>query len=142
MSIILNFVYAHFFEAIAIALFGLVTKYLVKQFGKDRTEAIRDAVLTAMLYAEEVFGIGHGDEKWAKAWQEIVKILQTQGIKLSQKEIQAVTVLMKSTVPEVNSIVYSALPEEAKRIRPNFTFSKETVKALDELRLKKKVKKS
>ena len=142
MSLILNFIYAHCFEAIAIAMFGFVTKYLVKQFGKDRTEAIRDAVLTAMLYAEEVFGIGHGDEKWAKAWQEIVKILQTQGIKLSQKEIQAVTVLMKATVPEINSIVYSALPEEAKRIRPNFTFSKDTQRSIDNLRKKHKVKKT
>ena len=142
MSIILSFIYAHFFEAIAVALFGLVTKYLVKQFGKDRTEAIRDAVLTAMLYAEEVFGIGHGDEKWAKAWHEIVKILQTQGIKLSQKEIQAVTVLMKSTVPEVNQITYSALPEVLKVTR-NISFrSGVATDLVNDLKTKhKKVKK-
>ena len=142
MSIILNFVYAHFFEAIAVALFGLVTKYLVKQFGKDRTEAIRDAVLVAMLYAEEVFGIGHGDEKWAKAWQEIVKILQTQGIKLTQKEIQAVTVLMKATVPEVNQITYSALPEAIKSTRDISFRHVDTQKIVNNLKNKHKVKKS
>lgn len=140
MSIILSFVYKYFFEAIAVATFGLVTKYLVKQFGKDRTEAIRDAVLTAMLYAEEVFGIGHGDEKWSKAWQEIVKILQTQGIKLSQKEIQAVTVLMKATVPEVNSLVYSALPEVLKVTREVSRRSGVATQMVNDLKKKHKVK--
>lgn len=142
MSIILNFVYAHFFEAIAVALFGFVTKYLVKQFGVLRTEAIRDAVLTAMLYAEEVFGIGHGDEKWSKAWQEIVKILQSQGIKLSQKEIQAVTVLMKATVPEVNHITYSALPEVLKVTRDISRRSGVSINMINNLKKKHKVKKS
>lgn len=142
MSIILNFVYAHFFEAIAVALFGLVTKYLVKQFGKDRADAIKDAVLTAMLYAEEVFGIGHGNEKWSKAWQEIVKILQAQKIKLTEKEIQAVTVLMKSTVPEINSIVYSSLPSVAKTARQIVKRTADTQKVINDLKKKHEVKKS
>lgn len=142
MSIILNFVYAHFFEAIAVALFGLITKYLVKQFGKDRAEAIRDAVLVAMLYAEEFFGMGHGDEKWSQAWKIVVRILQEQGIKLSQKEIQAVTVLMKSTVPEINQITYSALPEVLKVTRDVSYRSGVTQRHIDDLKTKhKKVKK-
>jgi len=141
MSIILNFVYAHFFEAISVALFGLVTKYLVKQFGKDRTELIRDAVLTAMLYAEEVFGIGYGNNKWTEAWQMIVKILKEQGIKLSQKEIEMVTVLMKSTVPKVNQITYSALPEEIKSNRDVSNRTAYTKKVIDDLKKKHKVKK-
>jgi len=142
MSIILNFVYAHFFEAIALFLFGLITKFLLKTFGKDRADAIKDAVLTAMLYAEEVFGIGHGDEKWAKAWQEIVRILQAQGIKLSEKEITAATVLMKSTVPEINQIVYSALPEVAKTTRAISYRTVDTRKIVNDLKKKHKEKKS
>lgn len=141
MSIILSFVYAHFFEAIALFLFGLITKFLLKTFGKDRADAIKDAILTAMLYAEETFGIGHGDEKWSKAWQEIVKILQAQGIKLSEKEIQAVTVMMKATVPEVNSMVYSALPEAVKSTRAITYRTVDTQKIVNDLKSKHKVKK-
>lgn len=141
MSIILSFVYAHFFEAIALFLFGLITKFLLKTFGKDRADAIKDAILTAMLYAEETFGIGHGDEKWSKAWQEIVKILQAQGIKLSEKEIQAVTVMMKATVPEVNSMVYSALPEAVKSTRAITYRTVDTQKIVNNLKSKHKVKK-
>lgn len=142
MSIILSFVYAHFFEGIVLFLFGLITKFLLRTFGKDRADAIKDAILTAMLYAEETFGIGHGDEKWAKAWQEIVKILQAQGIRLSEKEIQAVTVMMKATIPEINQIVYSSLPDLVKTTREvNFT-STNTQKIIKDLKLKHKVKKS
>lgn len=142
MSIILSFFYAHFFEAIAVFLFGLVTKYLIKQFGISRTEAIHAAVLTAMLYAEETFGIGHGDEKWTKAWKEIVKILQAQGIKLTEKEIKAVTVLMTATVPEINQITYSSLPEVLKVTRDISHKSGVSVNVINDLKKKhKKVKK-
>jgi len=142
MSIILSFVYEYFFEGIALFLTGLATKYVVNQFGCERAKKIKDAVVTAMLYAEEAFGIGHGDEKWSQAWQKIVKLLQEQGICLSPKEVESTTILMKATVPEINAIVYSALPEEAKQVRTNFTFTKETQKYIDQLKAKYKVKKS
>jgi len=142
MSLVLGFIYKHFFEAILVFLTGMITKYLVKQFGKDRAQAIRDAVLTAMLYAEETFGIGHGDEKWAKAWQIIVKLLKDQGITLTEKEIVNTTTLMKSTVPEVNAITYSALPDVIKSTRDISFRHIDTQKIIDDLKKKRKVKKS
>jgi len=141
MSIVLSFIYKYFFEAIAVFLTGMVTKYLVKQFGIDRAEAIKDAVVTAMLWAEEVFGIGHGDEKWSKAWQKIIELLKTQGITLSEKEINNVTTLMKSTVPEINQIVYSALPETLKSAREPNLRKKDVTAIIDSLKKKHQVKK-
>lgn len=141
MSIVLGFAYKYFFEAIVLFLTGMITKYLIKQFGKERTQAIRDAVLTAMLYAEETFGLGHGDEKWSKAWQIIVKLLEDQKIKLSEKEIVNVTTLMKSTVPEINAKTYSALPEAIKATRNMKVGGKDTQKLIDDLRKKHEVKK-
>lgn len=142
MSLILGFVTKYFFEGIIVFVTGMITKYLVKQFGKDRAQAIRDAVLTAMLYAEETFGIGHGDEKWSKAWQIIIKLLEDQGIKLTEKEINNATTLMKSTVPEVNAITYSALPDALKSTRDISFRSKATQEMIEDLKKKHKVKKS
>ena len=142
MSLVLGFAYKYFFEAILVFLTGMITKYLIKQFGKERAQAIRDAVLTAMLYAEETFGIGHGDEKWSKAWQTIIKLLKDQGITLTEKEIVNTTTLMKSTVPEVNAITYSALPNELKCTRDICFMSVGGKKLMDELKKKHKVKKS
>lgn len=142
MTLVLGFVYKYFFEAILLFMTGIITKYLVKQFGKERAQAIRDAVLTAMLYAEETFGIGHGDEKWSKAWQLIVKLLKDQGITLTEKEITNTTTLMKSTVPEINSIVYSALPDLLKSTRDISFRSGIADKLVKDLKKKHKVKKS
>lgn len=141
MSIIFGFAYKYFFEAIVVFLTGMITKYLIKQFGKDRAMAIRDAVLTAMLYAEESFGIGHGDEKWTKAWRLIVKLLKDKGITLTEKEEYNATILMKATVPEVNAITYSALPNELKCTRDTSIFSLNTQKIIDDLKVKHGVKK-
>lgn len=141
MSIILNFLYTYFFEGIALFVTGLITKYLIKQFGIDRAETIKEAVITSMLWAEEVFGIGQGNEKWSKAWQKIIELLQAKGICLTQKEIKIATTLMKSTVPEINQITYSALPETAKKIRSSFIRSIEAIKLLEDLKKKHKVKK-
>jgi len=142
MSLILSFIVAQFSEAILVFATGMLTKALLKQFGKDRTNAIKDAVVTAMLYAEETFGIGHGSEKWSKAWQLIVKLLSDQGIKLTEKEIVNTTTLMKSTVPEVNAIIYSALPNELKSTRDISFRHIDTQKIINDLKLKHKAKKS
>lgn len=136
MSIVLNFIYKYFFEAIVVFLTGMITNYLIKQFGKERAEAIREAVLTAMLWAEEVFGIGNGEEKWVKAWQKIVEILQSKGITLSQKENNYVTTLMKATVPEINQITYSSLPEVVKSTRKEYIRSKDVQEIISDLKAK------
>ncbi len=141
MSIILAFAYKHFFEAIVVFMFGIITKFLIKQFGKDRAQAIKDAMLTSMLWAEEVFGIGTGSEKWTKAWQKIIEILKKQGIKLTENEIDTVTIMMKSTIPEINAITYSALPEAIKTTRDLSFRNKETQKLINAIAAKHGVKK-
>ena len=45
--------------------------FLKNKWGNDRAETIKEALLTAMLWAEEEFGIGHGDEKWEEAWNKL-----------------------------------------------------------------------
>lgn len=142
MEIVFGFIYKYFFEAILVFMSGILTKYLLKQFGKDRTQAIRDAVLTAMLYAEETFGIGHGDEKWSKAWQLIIKLLRDQGIVLTEKEIINTTTLMKATVPEINLVTYSALPDIIKSTRDISFRSEDTKKLVEGLKKKHKAKKT
>lgn len=142
MSVILTFLVSHFSEAILIFATGMLTKALVKSFGKDRTNAIKEAVVTAMLYAEELFGIGHGSEKWSKSWQLLVKLLSDQGIKLTEKEIINTTTLMKATVPEVNAITYASLPDVIKSTREISFRTVDTQKIINDLKKKHKVKKS
>lgn len=115
MSIVIDFISRYFLEGAIVFVIAAVSKVLSKFLSNDRIDKLKDAVLVAMLFAEEKFGIGHGDEKWTLAWQKIIEILQKQGIKLSNKEITLATTLMKATVPEVNQIAYSCQPETAKK---------------------------
>lgn len=142
MSLIVSIISKYFLEGLMIFLVGGLIKSLKRQFGHDRTEAIKDAVVTAMLYAEEVFGIGHGGEKWTKAWAKIIELLKVQGIKLTEKEVPAIRTMMKATVPEVNMVVYSALPDILKSSRSSFLISPAAEKMVNDLRKKHKVKKS
>ncbi|GAI77736.1 unnamed protein product, partial [marine sediment metagenome] len=114
----------------------IISKVALKYFSNDRWETIKETVLTSMLWAEEQFGIGHGDEKWTKAWQKIIELLQKKGIKLSEKEIPLVTDVMKSNIPEINSITYSALPPEATLERKILSSTPEYKKLIDQLKKK------
>jgi len=78
MSILLNFIYAHFFEGLMIVAFGAFSKVLINYFGNDRTQKIKDMILTSMLWAEEQFGIGTGDQKWTVAWDKLVELLENR----------------------------------------------------------------
>ncbi|MBA7542135.1 hypothetical protein ES705_34454 [subsurface metagenome] len=114
---ILTFIVSHFSEAILVIALGMFSKALVKQFGNDRANKIKETILSAMLWAEEKWGIGHGSEKWTSAWNKIIEMLQKQGIKLKNNEITYVQDLMKSNIPEINEKTFSALPEEVKEAR-------------------------
>jgi hypothetical protein len=114
MSVIFSFISKYFLDSLIVIAFGIITKIGLKYFSNDRWETIKEMVLTAMLWAEETYGIGTGQEKWTKAWQKIIELLQAKGITLSEKEVPIITSLMKATVPEINQITYSALPDEAK----------------------------
>ena len=120
-EVIFAFVYKYFFAIIITYVVGMFTKSLVKQFGNDRTQKIKDTILSAMLWAEQEFGLGTGNQKWEEAWKKIRELLQVQGITLSTSEIPVVETLMKANVPQINVITYSALPKEALQDRVNRT---------------------
>lgn len=136
MEIIFGFISKYFFDSLVVLGFALVSKLALKYFSNDRWETIKETILTSMLWAEETFGIGQGQEKWSKAWQKIVELLQKKGITLSDKEIPIVTDIMKSNVPEINSITYSALPDASKVERLIEKDPKAWQKMVDNLKLK------
>lgn len=117
ITAILSFIVAHFSEALLVVALGMFSKALTRQFGEDRSRKIKETILSAMLWAEEQFGIGHGSQKWTSAWNKIIEMLQKQGITLKNSEIKYVQDLMKSNVPEVNEITYRSLPEKAREAR-------------------------
>ncbi len=137
---ILTFIVTHFSEALLVIALGMFSKALVKQFGNDRANKIKETILSAMLWAENQLGIGHGSQKWTAAWNKIIEMLQKQGIKLKKEEISYVQDLMKSNVPKVNEITYNALPEEVKETRVVLR-SPETVEAINKIRKKHQIEK-
>jgi len=139
MSMILNFVTKYFLEGLIVFAIGIATKFLSKFFSIDRIAQIKEGVLTAMLYAEEAYGIGQGDEKWQLAWQKLIEILQQQGIEMSEKEMEMASIIMKAKVPEVNAITYKALPKkelEVKAVKAKVERTPEMIEMLEKLRKK------
>jgi len=117
VAIIFAFVYKYFFAIILTYVVGMFSKALVKKFGADRATVIKETILSAMLWAEQEFGIGHGNQKWEAAYKKIVELLQAQGIFLTTEEVPVVETLMKSNIPEINAKTYSALPKEVLQVR-------------------------
>ena len=111
MTLILDFITKYFLEGVIVAVLGIVSKFLSKYLSSDRIAKIKEAVLTAMLYAEEFYGIGQGEEKWELAWQKLIEILQKQGIEMSENEITLANITMKAKVPEINCLTYGTCPE-------------------------------
>jgi len=136
MEMILSFISKYFLESLVVLGFGIVSKVALKYFSNDRWEVIKENILIAMLWSEETFGLGHGQEKWNKAWQKIVELLEKKGIKLSEKEITTVTDMMKANVPVINSISYSTVPEVVRELREIPGRSPKMKKLLEDLRKK------
>ena len=90
---------------------------MINKFGQDRADKIKGAILAAMLWAEEELGIGNGEEKWKIAWVKLIEILRKQKVELKEGEISYVKDLMKATVPEVNEIIYKAMPDVVRNGR-------------------------
>lgn len=135
MTAILTFIIEHFSEALLVIALGMFSKALIKQFGNDRANKIKETILSAMLWAEDQLGIGHGSQKWTAAWNKIIEMLKKQGIKLEKEEISYAQDLMKANVPKINEITYNALPEIAKEARLMMR-SPETVDAINKLKEK------
>ena len=136
MGTILAFVSKYFFDFLIVVGFGIISKLALKYLSNDRWEVIKENILIAMLWAEETFGLGHGQEKWNKAWQKIVELLEQKGIVLKEKEIRVVTDMMKANVPVINSITYSTVPEVVRELRDVPRESPEIKKLIDDLRKK------
>jgi len=136
MGTVIDFVSKYFLESLVVLGFGILSKIALKYFSNDRWEVIKENILIAMLWAEETFGLGQGQEKWNKAWQKIIELLEKKGITLTEKEITTVTDMMKANVPVINSISYSSVPEVVREIRNVPTRSPEITKLIEALRKK------
>lgn len=111
------FVTKYLLDFILVFLVGLLSKFMVNKFGQDRADKIKEAILAAMLWAEQELGIGNGEEKWKIAWVKLIEILKKQKVELKEGEISYVKDLMKATVPEVNEIIYKAMPDSIRNAR-------------------------
>ena len=139
MSLIISFIGKYFMEGIIVAAIGIATKFLSKFLSIDRIAQIKEGILTAMLYAEEAYGIGQGDEKWQLAWKKLIEILQKQGIEMSEKEMEMASIIMKANVPVVNEVTYKTAPEaevKAHVEKLKVTRTPEMIKMIENLKNK------
>lgn len=111
------FIIKYLLDFALVFLVGLLSKFMIDKFGQDRADKIKEAILSAMLWAEEELGIGNGEEKWKIAWVKLIEILRKQKVYLKEGEISYVKDLMKATVPEVNEIIYKAMPDVVRNGR-------------------------
>ena len=96
-------------NALLIALVSISYGFLKNKLGEDRASTIKEAILTAMLWAEEELGIGNGGKKWEIAWQKLIEILADKNISLSKSEEKAVNTMMKANVSKINQQTYDIL---------------------------------
>ncbi len=104
-----TFLSNYLLEATLIALVSLGYGFLKNKLGEDRANTIKEAILTAMLWAEEELGIGNGNQKWEIAWQKLIEILTEKNIRLSKTEEKAAKTMMKANVGKVNQQSYDLL---------------------------------
>ena len=83
--------------------------FLKNKLGNDRAATIKEALITAMLWAEEEFGIGQGDKKWEEAWKKLLEILQDKKITLKAQETRELQAMMKANINRVNREYYDSL---------------------------------
>ena len=96
-------------NALLIALVSISYGYLKNKLGEDRATTIKDAILSAMLWAEEELGIGNGGQKWNIAWKKLIEILADKNISLRKSEEKAVKMMMKANVGSINKQTYDIL---------------------------------
>lgn len=96
-------------NALLLALVSIFYSFLKNKLGKDRAGTIKDAILSAMLWAEEELGIGNGSQKWEIAWKKLIEILADKNISLRKSEEKAVKTMMKANVGRINRQTYDVL---------------------------------
>jgi len=96
-------------NALLLSLVSIFYSFLKNKLGEDRASTIKDAILAAMLWAEEELGIGNGEKKWDIAWKKLIEILADKNIKLRKSEEDAVEAMMKANVGKINTQTYDIL---------------------------------
>ena len=96
-------------NALLIALVSISYNFLKSKLGEDRASTIKEAILAAMLWAEEELGIGNGNHKWEIAWKKLIEILADKNISLRKSEEKAVKMMMKANVGRINRQSYDVL---------------------------------
>ena len=96
-------------NALLLSLVSIAYSFLKNKLGEDRASTIKDAILSAMLWAEEELGIGNGSQKWDIAWKKLIEILTDKNIKLRKSEEKAVKTMMKANVGKINKQTYDIL---------------------------------
>ena len=96
-------------NALLLSLVSIGYSFLKNRLGEDRAGTIKEAILSAMLWAEEELGIGNGSQKWEIAWKKLIEILADKNISLRKSEEKAVKVMMKANVGRINQQTYDVL---------------------------------
>jgi len=96
-------------NALLLSLVSIAYSFLKNKLGEERAGTIKDAILSAMLWAEEELGIGNGSQKWDVAWKKLIEILADKNISLKKSEEKAVKVMMKANVGGINQQTYNVL---------------------------------
>ncbi|MEA2087601.1 MAG: phage holin, LLH family [Candidatus Caldatribacteriota bacterium] len=96
-------------NVLLLSLVSIGYGHLKSKLGEDRASTIKEAILSAMLWAEEELGIGNGNQKWDIAWKKLIEILADKNIKLRKSEEKAVKVMMKANVGRINRQSYDVL---------------------------------
>jgi len=99
----------YLFNALLLAVVSLGYGFLKNKLGEDRASTIKEAILTAMLWAEEELGIGNGSQKWELAWKKLIEILKDKQISLKKSEEKAVKTMMKANIGKINQQTYDLL---------------------------------
>ena len=96
-------------NALLLSLVSIAYSFLKNKLGEDRASTIKEAILAAMLWAEEELGIGNGNQKWEIAWKKLIEILKDKNIRLRKSEERAVKTMMKANVGRINKQTYDIL---------------------------------
>ena len=96
-------------NALLLSLVSIAYSFLKNKLGEDRASTIKEAILSAMLWAEEELGIGNGENKWDIAWKKLIEILADKNIKLRKSEEKALKTMMKANVGRINKQTYDIL---------------------------------
>ena len=103
------FLSKYLLNALLLSLVSIFYSFLKNKLGEDRASTIKEAILSAMLWAEEELGIGNGNQKWEIAWKKLIEILADKNIRLRKSEEKAVKTMMKANIGKINRQTYDIL---------------------------------